>query len=63
MDCEKLRIRKVKNRPSAEELQNLLYQYQGSFTQVGRLFEVSDNSIRKWCKSYNLPYHSIDYKK
>lgn len=63
MGCEKLRIRKVKNRPSAEELQNLLYQYQGSFTQVGRLFAVSDNSIRKWCKSYNLPYHSVDYKK
>lgn len=63
MDCEKLRIRKIKNRPSAEKLRNLLYQYQGNFTKVGQIFNVTDNSIRKWCKNYNIPYHSKDYKK
>lgn len=24
---------------------------------------VSDNCIRKWCKSYNLPTRSVDIKK
>lgn len=62
MTCEKIRIRKIKNRPLAEELQNILLQNKGNFSKVGKLFEVSDNTIRKWCKSYNLPYHSSDYK-
>lgn len=26
-----------------------------SFLECGRLCGVSDNAIRKWCKSYNLP--------
>lgn len=25
------------------------------FTHIGNMFEVSDNAIRKWCRSYNLP--------
>lgn len=25
------------------------------FTQIGNQFGVTDNSIRKWCKNYNLP--------
>ena len=26
--------------------------------ELGRQFGISDNSIRKWCKTYNLPYQS-----
>jgi len=26
--------------------------------KVGKKYGVSDNAIRKWCKRYNLPYHS-----
>lgn len=62
MECEKKRIRKVKNRPSAEELKDLLLQKKGNFTLIGKIFNVSDNTIRKWCKSYNIPFHSADYK-
>lgn len=25
------------------------------FTQIGTLYNISDNAIRKWCKKYNLP--------
>lgn len=25
------------------------------FIHIGNMFEVSDNAIRKWCRSYNLP--------
>lgn len=27
-----------------------------SFLEIGRIFGVSDNTIRKWCKSYDLPF-------
>lgn len=49
-------------RPSAEELQQILYDNNGNFSKVGALFGITDNSIRKWCKAYNLPFHSADYK-
>lgn len=48
--------------PSADELIKILKQYSGNFSKTGRHFHVTDNAIRKWCKSYNLPYHSKDYK-
>ena len=48
--------------PSQEELKKILFENQGNFSKVGRIFKVSDNTIRKWCKKYNMPYHSSDYK-
>ena len=29
---------------------------------VEDLYSVSDNAVRKWCKSYGLPYKSKDIK-
>lgn len=43
-------------RPSREDLKNLIRNY--SFTQIGKIFNVSDNAIRKWCKAYSLPSKS-----
>ena len=41
------------NRPSKEEL---LYLIQTKpFTEIGRMYGVSDNAIRKWCKNMGLP--------
>lgn len=34
-----------------------------SFLQIGKLYGVSDTMIRKWCKSYNLPYKASEIKK
>ena len=45
------------DKPSPLELAKLVKE-QGGFTQVGRLYGVADNSIRKWCKSYGIPYHT-----
>ena len=28
-----------------------------SFKQVGQLYNVSDNTIKKWCKAYGLPLY------
>lgn len=49
--------------PDAETLKQLLLDNNGNFSAVSRLFEVTDNTVRKWCKKYNMPFHSSDYKK
>lgn len=40
--------RKIRNKP---------------FLQIGKEYNVSDNAVRKWCKSYGLPYRASDIKK
>lgn len=52
-DCAHLVTRKAE-RPSREELKQLIREK--PFLQIGLLFNVSDNAIRKWCKAKNLPY-------
>jgi len=42
--------RKVKNRPSLEEIEKLLETM--PMTQVGKKFGVTDNAVRKWIKQY-----------
>ena len=32
------------------------------FLQIGKLYDVSDNAVRKWCKSYDLPSRVSDIK-
>jgi uncharacterized protein YjcR len=39
-------------------MKELLQKY--SFVELGRMFGVSDNSIRKWCKAYDLPSRKSD---
>lgn len=58
--CAMLLSRKVE-RPSREELKQLIRTI--PFTKIGKMFGVSDNAIRKWCVSYNLPKRSTDIKK
>lgn len=33
-----------------------------TFTSIGREFNISDNAIRKWCKTFNLPTHKTEIK-
>lgn len=48
------------SKPTREELKNMIRT--SNFSQIGRDFNVSDNAIRKWCDSYNLPRHSKEIK-
>lgn len=32
------------------------------FTEIGKLYNVTDNSVRKWCDRYNLPRTKKDIK-
>lgn len=59
--CAQIKSRKVK-RPSKEELYQTLVNLSGNFSQASKIYGVRDNSIRKWCKAYGLPFHSADYK-
>lgn len=61
MKCNGIRHRKVE-RPNKDELHKILIDNLGNFTAVGKLFDVNDNTVRKWCKQYNLPFHTSDYK-
>lgn len=49
--CSREYERKVK-RPTKEELESLIAK--NSWTALGKKFNVSDNAVRKWAKSYGL---------
>lgn len=55
MNCAaKKRIIPVEELPvTREELKSLIRNT--SFTQIGKIYNVSDNAIRKWCDKLNLP--------
>lgn len=57
--CDAIAQRKVK-RPEREELKNLIRN--NSFAALGRMFGVTDNTIRKWCKRVGLPTKTKEIK-
>ena len=50
-----------KHIPAKEELIDLLCKY--NMSEIGRMYNVSDNAVRKWCKKYCLPYKLKDIKR
>lgn len=48
------------NMPDRETLKNLIRTK--SFCEIARMYDVTDNTVRKWCKSFNLPYKSNEIK-
>lgn len=59
-DCHSIFIRR--NIPSKEVLIEAIRKENANLTQVGKQFNVSCNSIRKWCRSYDLPTSTQDLK-
>lgn len=59
VDCGH-KIQRKCERPSREELKNLIRTK--PFTQIGKQFGVSDNTIRKWCDVEGLPRKSNEIK-
>ena len=57
--CAKFIQRKVE-RPSREQLKQEIRTM--SFTTIGKKYGVTDNAIRKWCDSMNLPRRVTDIK-
>lgn len=63
-ECEsKLRkVEAIDDMPvSREQLKHLIRT--STFLQIGKNFNVSDNTIRKWCRRLELPCRSHDIKK
>lgn len=54
------RYRKTKIKTTREDLKKLIKNF--SFTHIGKMFDVSPTTIRRWCKEYNLPYTKIEIK-
>ena len=50
-----------KSVPDKEELKQVLYEKQ-NFCAVAKIYGVSDNAVRKWCKRYDLPFKTKDLK-
>ena len=46
------------SRPTKDELQKLVQIY--TFVHVGKMYGVSDNAVRKWCKKYGLSSRRMD---
>lgn len=57
--CSNINKRKVV-RASREDLKNSIRNI--PFLKIGEIYGVTDNTIRKWCKFYNLPSKSKDIK-
>lgn len=57
--CHNFLLRKVQH-PNREDLKLLIRNK--SFLEIGRQFGVSDNTIRKWCISENLPSKKSEIK-
>lgn len=58
--CNQIHSR-ISQRPTREELKQLIRIL--PFTQIGKMFGVSDNAIRKWCDAEKLPRKSTEIKK
>lgn len=58
-ECFSISQRTV-SRPDRKELKQLIRN--NSFVTIGKLYGVSDNAIRKWCKWENLPYKAKEIK-
>lgn len=59
VDCYSASRRKV-DRASRDELKHLVRTT--SFLQIGKIYGISDTVIRKWCRSYGIPYKHKEIK-
>lgn len=50
-----------RNIPPKEVLKKQLFEYK-NFVAIGRLYGVTDNAVRKWCRRYGLPDHTGQLK-
>lgn len=60
LDCYKLD--KAKNIPSKEILEDLLKEH-NNYTKISKIFNVSPNTVKKWCNKYELSIIKIKKEK
>lgn len=60
ISCERIHRLSKSTKPSREILKEKIKNT--PFTTIGTEYGVSDNAVRKWCKSYDLPYKTKEIK-
>ena len=60
VDCGH-KVQQTCDRPDRESLKELIRNK--PFTQIAKIYSVSDNAIRKWCDSYSLPRKKTEIDK
>lgn len=58
--CKYSENKKPSKKPSLDILVKEIYN--SSFTAVGRKYGVTDNAVKKWCKSYGIPYKIKEFR-
>lgn len=59
----KMRVKYKNKKPlTKEEINRSLTRTNGNFTESAKEFNMTDNALRKWCRKYNLPTHSRDWR-
>lgn len=58
IDCHNELKSRGSKKPDRDTLKDLIRH--NSFLSIGKMFEVTDNAIRKWCDSYDLPCRVMD---
>lgn len=48
--------------PDKDSLISVIREHDGVFVKISKVYGVTDNAIRKWCKYYGIPHHSIEMK-
>ena len=59
VECAQL-VQRTVERPTRNELKKMIRNM--SFLDIAKKYRVSDNAIRKWCDTYNLPRHARTIK-
>ena len=59
-ECSHFLQRKIIDRPTREYLKELIRTT--SFLKIGKIYNVCDNTVRKWCIGYNLPFKKKEIK-
>ena len=61
INCDnEFRKTKSTQKITREELKDLIRTT--PFVEIGKMFSVSDNAVRKWCRKFNLPYKTSEIK-
>ena len=60
--CKQCKLESLnrKEKPEREILKNLIRST--PFTKIGEMYGVTDNAVRRWCDSYNLPRKAREIK-
>lgn len=61
IECYRKKISLTSKKPTKEKLKEHLIKKE-TFVSIGKQYGVTDNAVRKWCRSYHLPSKTSELK-